>query len=180
MSVAIRHGPSPSDSVKSAAAIKETVSGPSGPRYGRPSHRYGLPTALFSEPLAFLKYNLEHLESFTPDHGVLGDTYALVTGSTDFFRDEAVREVFLKFALPGLVGRNEWQQRTSDKKANLGGVWLEGNFAYLIVESKNEQGLGGDPFLQGLVRYGKIIAQKEVLFRIVPHLTTAPPLSHII
>ena len=167
MSIAIKQGPSPSDIVKSAAAINETVSGPSGPRYGRPSDHYGPPTALFSKPLAFLKYSLEHLESFTPHQEILNCAYRLVTGSTDFYPDEALREAFLKEVLSDLfTGENEWQEETSDKKASLGGVWLVSDFAYLIVQSKNEPGLGGDPFLQGLVAYGKIMTQEEVLFRI--------------
>jgi len=176
---AIKVAPSPSDSVESAGAIEETVSDPSGPRYGRPSDRYGPPTALFSEPLAFLKYNLEHLESFTPDFLTVDRAYDLVTHSANFFNEESDRERSLQHTLPPLlVGRNEWQRLTTDKEAKLGGVWLEGCFAYLIVELKNELGLGGDPFLQGLITYGKIITQKEVLFRIVPHLTTAFTGSH--
>ena len=99
MSIAIKQGPSPSDSVKSAAAIKETVSGPSGPRYGRPSDHYGPPTALFSKPLAFLKYSFEHLESFAPDHGILDAAYDLDTDSADFFAVEALREMSLKGVL---------------------------------------------------------------------------------
>lgn len=136
---------------------------------------------LFSEPLALLKYNLKHLELFTSDHTIMGDAYGLVTGSAGFFGAETSREAFLKLVLPKLLrGQNEWQRETSDKKAKSVGAWLEGTFSYLIVELKNERGLGGDPFLRGLVTYGKVIAQKEVLSRIVPNPTIAPPLSHII
>ena len=177
---AIKDGPSPSDSVKSFSGIRNAVLAPSGPRYGRPSDHYGPPTVLFSEPLAFLKYNLDHLELFTPDHTIMEDAYDLVAGSANFYDAEPSREVFLKLVLPKLLrGQNEWQRETSDKKAKSDGAWLEGHLVYLIVELKNEQGLGGDPFLQGLVTYGKIIAQKGVLSCIVPHLIIARPLSHI-
>jgi hypothetical protein len=140
----------------------------SGPRYGRPSYRFGPPTVLFSEPLAFLKYDLEHLELFTPDHAIVNAAYDLVTSSTEFFDDEAQREQVLKLILQTLlVGENKWQKQTSDKKAIPDGVWLTGCFAYLIVELKNEPGLRGDPFLQGLITYGKIITQEEVLISVV-------------
>ena len=169
LSVAIKKGPSPSDTVKSFSSIKSVVTALGGPRYGRPSHRYGPPTALFSEPLASLKYNLEHLESFTPNHTTLDAAYDLVTGSANFYGDEALREASLKGVLSKLLkGRNEWQRETPENKARPDGVWLQGRFVYLIVELKNEPGLYGDPFLQGLVSYGKIIAQKEVLFCIFP------------
>ena len=163
MPIAIKDGPSPSDSVKSFSGIRGTLSAPSGPRYGRPSDRYGPPTALFSQPLAFLKYNLEHLDLFTPNHEILKHAYHLVTGSADFYPEEALREAFLKGVLQNLLsGRSGWQEQTSNKKAKPDGVWREGGLAYLIVELKNEQGLGGDPFLQSLVAYGKTIAQEEV------------------
>ncbi|KAF9644456.1 hypothetical protein BDM02DRAFT_947327 [Thelephora ganbajun] len=158
----MKGAPSPSESVKSAAAIKGTVCGPAGPRYGRPSDRFGPPMALFSEPLAFLKHDLEHLESFTPDHMTLNSAFELVATATDFFDDESKREAALKPILRGLfAGQNEWQKPTTDGAAKPDGVWLEGSFAYLIVELRNEPGLEGDPFLQGLAVYSKIVTQPE-------------------
>jgi len=49
-----------------------------------------------------------------------------------------------------------------DGPVNPGGVLFEGTFAYLVFELKNEPGLGGDPFLQSLAVYNKIIKRKEV------------------
>ena len=172
---------SPSDSVKSASSIKGAVLGVSGPRYGRPAHHFGPPTALFSQPLALLKHHLDNLESLTPDPAMLDHAFALIVCAAGFFQDEVVREAGLRPLLRELlVGTNEWQRETMDRSAKPDGVWLQGHFAYLIVELKNESGLGGDPSLQGLVSYGKIVTQDEVLFGIVPHLTTSLPLSYII
>ena len=157
--------------------------GASGPRYGRPAHRFGPPTALFSEPLALLKYDLDHLESLTPepDRTTSDRAFDLIVSAADFFHDEVARERSLKPLLRGLLeGRSEWQRPTTGKSAIPDGVWLQGHFAYLIVELKNESGLGGDPSLQGMISYGKIVTQEEVLFSIVPHLTTSLPLSYII
>ena len=166
---AFRRAPSPSDSVKSPAAIEDTVSNPSGPRYGRPSHRFGPPTALFSEPLAYLKYNLEHLELFTPEPVMLDHAFNLVTTATGFVGDESVREEALEPVLESLLmDRNEWQREIRKKSSTSDGVWFKGIFAYLIVGLKDEPGLHGDPFLQGLVVYSKIIAQEKAR-KLFPH-----------
>ena len=171
--MAMRQGPSPSDSVKSASAVENATIDRHGPRYGRPSDRFGPPTSLFSEPLALLKYNLEHLESFTPNDGMLDRAFNLITSSADFFGGEDNREASLKVILGGfLPGTNTWKRPTPGKTAQPGGIWLEGPFAYLIVGFKNEPGIGGDPFLQALVTYGKLTAQEEVFFS--PHPTTSP------
>ena len=158
--------------------------GNSGPRYGRPAHRFGPHTALFSKPLALLKYHLDHLESLTPDPVTLDRAFDLIVCAAGFFLDEDDREAGLRHLFKGLlVGwnewkrniwqRNEWQMSTTGTSAKPDGVWLQGHFAYLIVTLKNESGLGGDPCLQGMVSYSKIVAQEEVLFGIVPHPTTS-------
>ena len=159
----MKRAPSPSESVESAAAVKRVVLDRGGPRYGRPVRRFGPPTALFSKPLAFLKYNLEHLESFTPDSTTLNCAFSLIVGATDFFVDEGKREANLKPNLRELLmGQNEWQEQSADQTTKSCGVWLEDHFGYLIVTLKNEPGLGGDPFLQGLLMYSMIITQEEV------------------
>src|ERR1700684_740243 len=68
---------SPSDNIKDFDKIKRTVTFPSGPRYGRPSHRFGPPTVLFNDALARLKYDLEHLDKFTPPHQKLCHAFSL-------------------------------------------------------------------------------------------------------
>ena len=148
--------------------------GNSGPRYGRPAHRFGPPTALFSKPLALLKYHLDHLESLTPDPVTLDRAFDLIVCAAGFFHDEDDREAGLRPLLQGLlVGKNEWQRSTTGTSGRPDGVWLQDRFTYLTVTLKNESGLGGDPYLQGMVSYGKIVTQEEVLFGIVPHPTTS-------
>ncbi|KAF9643229.1 hypothetical protein BDM02DRAFT_3104685 [Thelephora ganbajun] len=137
----------------------ETVCSPSGPRYGRPFNKFGPPTALFSEPLAFLKYDLEHLESFAPDRTTLNSAFKLVAIATDFFDKEGKKEEALKQILRELLaGKN---QPTADNPPKPDGVWFEGPFACLIAQLKDDPGHGGDPFLQGLLMYGKTITQEE-------------------
>jgi len=137
---------------------------PTGPRYGRPSNRFGPPTALFSRPLALLRYDLEHLDGFTPSSTDADHAFYFIEKAANFFGEEDEREVALWSILGVLLaGERQWRAPVGDGSAKPYGVWLEGPFAYLIVEMKNDSGLGGDPFLQGLFTYSKIIAQEKVL-----------------
>ena len=77
----------------------------------------------------------------------------------------------LRTTLEGLLGWVEWQWSILDGATQLDGGWLEDFFTYLIVGIKEEPGLGGDPFLQGLIAYNKIIAQEKVTFP--PHVLSA-------
>jgi len=179
LSKAIKQTASPSNSVKSASAVKDATIDPAGPRYGRPSHRFGPPTALFSKPLALLKYNLEHLESYSPDTSMLDRAYELIVQATDFFADECTRESALRLTLKKLLpGWSKRQGLTSDKTDKPHAVELEDFSAYVIVELKNEPGLSGDPSLQGLITYAKLITQPKVLFWIPPN--NFPPLTHLV
>ena len=160
---------SPSESVKSPHHIKRVVENPAGPRYGRPSDRFGPPTALFSKELALLRYDLENLEAFTPNSEGVGFAFTLIESATDFYDDESKRESALRPILGTLLaGNNKWRKPISDRSAKPDGVWLQESFTYLIVEIKNEPGLGGDPFLQGLVVYTKILAQEKVRSPLCP------------
>ena len=170
---------SPSECIKSFANIQTTLNDHHAPRYGRPPHRFGPPTAIFSEPLALLKYRLDHLESLTPDPLVLGSSFDLISTSASTFGNEGRREEGLKPTLQALLpGMGSWQHKTVGGSSIPDAAWLEGSFTYLIFELKDEVGLGGDPFLQGLLVYGKVTAQKTVCSPSFLHLTR-PPLNHI-
>jgi hypothetical protein len=154
---------SPSDCVKSPSSIEKTVLDPGGPRYGRPSDRHGPPTTLFDRSLAGLQYDLEHLDALTPSETAVCNAHSLISHSTGFFGEEYARELFVRDDLASLLsGEGIWQQSTADGVAKPGGVWFEGPYVYLIFELKNEPGLGGDPFLQSLVVYNKIIKDEKV------------------
>ena len=121
--------------------------------------------------MARLKHDLDHLELFTPDYETLGQVLDLVTTSTDFFDDDGVREWVLRPTLEILLpGSVKWRGSTVDGEAKLCGAWFQDLFTYLITEIKNEPGLGGDPFLQGVITYGKITAQKAVRSSSFSHL----------
>ena len=88
----------------------------------------------------------------------------LIIAATAFYTDEAQREQALRGPLTSLLhGGSEWQTPINNGTANPDAVWLEGPFTCLILGLRNESGVGGDPFLQNLVVFGKVINQKEVL-----------------
>ena len=168
---------SPSEIVKDPSAIKNAVEDPTGPRYGRPSDRFGPSTALFSPELALLKYDLEHLEAFAPNSADVDHAFDLIENAASSFDEEGEREAGLRSILGGLlVGKRQWQVPIADGMTKSYGVRLGKSLAYLIVEAKNELGSGGDPFLQGLLTYSKILAQDQVPFPLCPllHFTKMP------
>ena len=110
---------------------------------------------------------------------MLDHAFNFIVQAANFFADEEEREIGLKHFLESLLpGRTEWQRSTSGKSAKPSAVWLQGVFAYVVLELKNEPGLSGDPFLQSLITYAKLTTQDEVLFRTLPN--KLPPLTHII
>ena len=155
----------PSEIVRSPVTIKDAVEHPSGPRCGRPFDCFGPPPALFSAELALLKYDLDHLETITPNSTDAERAFNLIEHAGKKNGDRSEREMVLQFALERLlVGKSQWQVPISDGSATPHGVWLEGSLAYLLVEMKDEPGPWGDPLLQGLVTCGKILAQDKVPF----------------
>jgi len=111
---------SPSETVKTFTAIKVTVE------------------------LAL--HDLDHLEAFTPSSLIAVFACNLIDIATAFFDEEGEREASLGYTLEGLfVGSAKWEHAAADGAVKPGGVWLEGLFAYLIVDIKDEPGLGGDP-----------------------------------
>jgi hypothetical protein len=111
-----------------------------------------------------LKYDLDHLETLMPHPTCTGGAHDLVITATNFFGDEDQRRDALKRIINTLVGKEGKFPGEVGKEAKPDGLWVEGPFAYLVFELKNEPGLGGDPFLQGLATYGKIVKQDEVSF----------------
>ena len=124
-----------------------------------------------------MKYDLEHLDKFTPSSAMMLPAFNLVTRATDFFDNEAIRQDMLQDSLKELLGASsDWPVRiggswgleflrrawTEGWGAEQDGVWFKGRFACVILALKNEPGLDGDPFLQSLAAYGNVIAQQEV------------------
>ena len=154
---------SPSDCVKNAAGVEKPVLDPGGPRYGRPSDRFGPPVALFNNALAGLQYNLDHLESLTPLETVIPYAFDLVSHSTGFFDTEDLRDAVLRDTLKALLpGGGKWKEPIAGGTTKPDGVWFKGSAVYMIFELMNEPGLGGDPSMRSFAVYSKIVHRQEV------------------
>ena len=154
---------SPSDCVQNAAGVQKTVLDPGGPRYGRPSDRFGPPVALFNNALAGLQYDLGHLETLTPFETAIPYAFDLVSRCTGFFDTEDQREKTLQDTLKALLpGESKWKEPIAGGTAKPNGVWFKGSAVYMIFELKNEPGLGGDPSLQSFAVYSKVVHRREV------------------
>ena len=151
---------SPSESIKSFASIIAAVESPSGPRYGRPSDRFGPPTVLFSRELALLKYDLEHLNGLIPDSTGATLAFGLIERAAYLFSDEGERKAALQSILERLlVCNSQCQTLVADGSDE---AWAEETFARPIVGIGGGSGFGGDPFLQSLIVYSKALTQKKV------------------
>lgn len=143
---------------KGSTPPPDCVKNPTATRY-RPSYRSGPPATLFNKALAVLQYDLQHLDAFLPPSSGVSNASNFISRSVDFYDDDDKRKSSLRGIIQALLpGENKWQEFVDN-----GGLWFEGSFVYLIFELKNEVGLGGDPFLQCLSVYTKIIEQHEVL-----------------
>ena len=117
------------------------------------------PTALFSKQLAALERELEDSEQF-PSSFCAATACQFVMSSAGSHRSEAEREVALRSVLRSLISGNVvWQEKLDNGSDQPDRVWVEEHFAYIIIEIKNESGSAGDPILQGLTVYSKILAQ---------------------
>lgn len=89
----------------------------------------------------------------------ISHAFDLVANAAEFYSEEDVREHALRTTIKNLLRESQWQVLMTVGSGKPDSVWLEGFFAYLIFQLKNEPGLGGDPFLQSLAVYSKIINQ---------------------
>jgi hypothetical protein len=141
----------------------KTLENTIGPRYGRPCERYGPPTVLFNRELAILKHDLENFEQFGQNFEGVDDAFQFICSSARLFRDEQSRGELVRQSLEKLLPLEaQWQEDVAEGKAKPDGIWIESGFAYMIYELKNEQGLGGDPFLRSLCVYGHLVKQDHV------------------
>ena len=153
---------SPSDTISSIPKTRELVEGVNAHVYlGRPG---GAPAAIFNPALAALQRRLDHLDQIQV-------TRQDVTHATDYlnlaikiYDDEAARESAVEESINTAVGRDgSW----NTKLDWAGGIkpsccWWNKEFIITLLELKNVVGLDGNPILQAIFDYGKIISQKKV------------------
>jgi hypothetical protein len=125
---------SPSDTIKSATAVKAAVTNPDGPRYGRPSDRFGPPTVLFNKALARLKYELDNPEKLVPRTACTRGAHDLIITATNFFGDEDQGRDALEHIINTLVGEEGNFPGEVGKEAKPDDLWVEGPFGLRTEE----------------------------------------------
>lgn len=150
--------------MRDEAGIKECIKEEHGVRAHRPAENYGPPTALFNHALAKLKHRLEHLDQLQelePSFDQLSSCHRFIVASCKVRDSEKDREATVREFIEGFIGdKGSWQGRTELGTAKPDATW--GDPVRLILELKNEDGLGGNATFQAVIVYGKIVSQAKV------------------
>ncbi|KIM45609.1 hypothetical protein M413DRAFT_24776 [Hebeloma cylindrosporum] len=152
---------SPSDIIGSVAKVNEVFGGINPRIYlGRPS---GAPAAIFNWALATLQHRLDHLEEVQVAPQDIGCAAKYLNVAIEFYDDERVRENAIKESIDVALGEEgSWntQLNWADGIKPRCGWWHKG-FLTTLLELKNTVGLAGNPILQAVIGYGKIISQTK-------------------
>lgn len=118
---------------------------------------------MFSPPLAHLQRDLaelDHLE--VSEHDVSNASYFL--GATAMScHDEGSRQDAIPQLVDRLIGEpgRRWQE-VDWVGSQPAATWWQGEFPIAILELKNAPGIGGDPFVQSLADYCRIVSDPQV------------------
>ena len=158
----LRPASSPSEIIGSVTKIRELLEGVAAHIYlGRPS---GAPAAIFNPALATLQHRLDHLDQVTVTRQDVMHAADYLNQAIGFYSDETGREKALKGLVDIAVDQGgSWN--TQLKWAD--GIkpdccWWHKEFLITVLELKNTVGLAGNPALQAIVDYSKIISQEKV------------------
>ncbi|KAJ7764534.1 hypothetical protein DFH07DRAFT_811530 [Mycena maculata] len=120
---------------------------------GRPFGRCGPPTAIYDSRLAGLSDALRSLETSVPvpTPSKLAWAISFIRLALDFYATEDQREKELRKLIDEVFPGADWQRPSTIFRAEA--IW-DGQ----IFESKQERGNGGDPEIQCIGDYGKIVS----------------------
>ena len=127
-------------------------------------YRNQVPVALFNDILARFQARLEKNDDEVFSHDVT-QAGKYIDFATTFYVDEKVRQAEIRkimdtaLGLPGQWGEAlKWADGIKPD-----GYWFMRDFLSIVLELKNSPGIYGDPLLQCIVDFGKIIASSKVL-----------------
>ncbi|KAG5649766.1 hypothetical protein H0H81_002108 [Sphagnurus paluster] len=127
---------------------------------GRPG---GVPVAIFNPALATLQFRLDHLDQVQVDHRDITNATQYLADAVKVHHDKAARERAIKDNIDGAIGQHgSWNK----KIGWAGGIkpsccWWHEDFLVAVMELKNTVGLDGNPLVQVIVDYSKIISQEK-------------------
>ena len=150
--------------------MRELLEGVSTRIYlGRPS---GVPAAIFNPALAILQHRLDHLDHVNATRQDVMHAADYLNHAIGFYSDETSREKALQGLLDVAVDQGgSWNKQLSwadGIKPDC--CWWHKEFLTTVLELKNTVGLAGNPVLQAIVDYSKIISQEKVRYAPSAHL----------
>jgi len=163
---------SPSDTIASVPKIRELIEGDKAHVYlGRPG---GAPAAIFNPALAALQRRLDHLDQIKVTRQDVTHAMDYLNLAIKIYDDEAACESAVKESINTAVGRDGSWDKELDWADGIKPdcCWWHKEFIITLLELKNVVGLIGNPILQAIVDYGKIISQKKVRCPLSAHLDT--------
>ena len=166
----LRPASSPSEIIGSVTKIRELLEGVATHIYlGRPS---GAPAAIFNPALATLQHRLDHLDHVNVTRQDVMHAADYLNQAIGFYSDETGREKALQGLLDVAVDQGgSWNKQLSwadGIKPDC--CWWHKDFLTMVLELKNTVGLAGNPVLQAIVDYSKIISQEKVRYAPSAHL----------
>ncbi|KAG7089312.1 hypothetical protein E1B28_011007 [Marasmius oreades] len=111
---------------------------------GRPLYRYHLPTAIYSPELAKLTERFSHLAEVKATPERVRQAAVLVSLGAEIYSEEEERENALRDHLDQIFGPADWGTSVNGGAATPAAVWG----LAMVLEIKNEKGVGGNPQLQ--------------------------------
>jgi len=158
----LRPASSPLEIIGNVTKIHELLEGVAARIYlGRPS---GAPAAIFNPALATLQHRLDHLDQVKVTRQDVMHAADYLNQAIRFYSDETDREKALKGLLDIAVGQGgSWNTQLNwADSIKPDCCWWHKEFLIMVLELKNTVGLAGNPVLQAIVDYSKIISQEKV------------------
>lgn len=169
---------SPSETVGSPARIRELLEGTrSRIHLGRPG---GAPAAIFNPALATLQQRLDGLDQVQVTRQDVEHAASYLKTAIEFYPDDSSRQMAIQEIVDVAVGQggswlNTWFSCADRIQPNCS--WRHEEFLVMTLELKNVIGLAGNPILQAIVDYSKVVSQLKVRHPLSAHLDIMAYLS---
>ncbi|RXW13108.1 hypothetical protein EST38_g12746 [Candolleomyces aberdarensis] len=122
-----------------------------------------IPVAIFSPPLARLERRIDILEQVPASKAKIDRAGSLLSKLIGFCKDENERRSLIKSDIDSLVGEpGQWETSIPGAKSKPDAVWWHGDFPCTVLRLKNLSGVGGNPVIQGMIDFSKIISSKKL------------------
>ncbi|KAJ2935845.1 hypothetical protein H1R20_g1250, partial [Candolleomyces eurysporus] len=122
-----------------------------------------IPVAIFSPPLARLEHRIDILEQAPVSRAKIDRAGSLLSNLIGFCKDENERRNLIKSDMENLLGEpGQWETSIPGAKIKPDAVWWHGDFPCTVLRLKNLSGVGGNPVIQGMVDFSKIISSEKL------------------